>query len=330
MHSHPELQFGDRLLESLDLDIERTTIATMEFPWKLAAPRLKHPPRHVVRVESMEREYLDRIEEKLPSSNLIVGIGGGSCMDCAKYLSWKRHSRLILIPSIVSADACVTRLVAVREQGRVRNVGHAQAEAILIDFGLISAAPARLNRAGAADILSIHTASFDWKLGHEKDGERYSGSIAQRCADVVTELEKHAAEIRSVSSGGIRKLVELFEAENDLCLELGNYRPEEGSEHFFAYAAEHVTRKHFVHGELVSLGILLMAGLQENRPDWLKKLLDSLGVLHRLADVDLEMRELREILSALHKYCQEENLPRTIISEREMSSRVIEELLRDL
>ena len=330
MSEHPELQFGTELVESLQLDPSGTVFATMELPWKLAAPRLMFAPEHVVFVRNMERAQLDEIAGTLPDSDTIVGIGGGSCMDFAKYLAWKRGSRLILIPSIVSVDACVTHLVAVREGGRVRNVGHAQAESLLVDFNLISSAPARLNRAGAADILSIHTASFDWMLGHKKHGEKYDEEIARRCGEVVAELERRAAEMCSVSHAGIQTLVELFEAENDLCLELGNYRPEEGSEHFFAYNAEHLTGKHFIHGELVSLGILLMSRLQKNRPEWLNALLDELGALFRPHDIGLEIEELRQILATLRGYCEAEKLPHTIINETEFSPSIVDELISDL
>jgi glycerol-1-phosphate dehydrogenase [NAD(P)+] len=330
MREHPELRFGADLIEGLDINPSTTVIATMELPWKLVAPRLRCRPDHIVFVQDMERSHLDETEGKLPDFGVVVGVGGGSCMDFAKYLAWKRGSRLILVPSIVSVDACVTHLVAVREDGRVRNIGHAQAESLLIDFTLISAAPARLNRAGAADILSIHTASFDWLLGHQKHAEKYDASIARRCSNVVNELEDCAAEIQAVSHTGIRRLVELFETENDLCLELGNYRPEEGSEHFFAYNTEHVTGKHFIHGELVSLGMLLMARLQKNKPDWLKVLLDTLGVLYQPSDIGLEMAELRHILMSLPDYCRAENLPHTIIDETDFSPTLVDALTAGL
>jgi glycerol dehydrogenase-like iron-containing ADH family enzyme len=330
MREHPELKFGERLLESLKLDPATSVFATMELPWELAAPRLGFEPEHVVYVQSMERDELDRLVSPVPDFEVVVGIGGGSCIDCAKYFSWKRKSRLILIPSVASVDACVTKLVAVREGGKVCYVGDAQAEHLLIDYSLISEAPPRLNRAGAADILSIHTGSFDWRLGHRKNGEEYNDDIARRCADAVKDLEKHAAEIRNVTHKGIRKLIELFEVENDLCLEHGNYRPEEGSEHFFAYNAEHVTGKHFIHGELVCLGILLMARLQQNRPEWLKSLLDELGVLYRPSDIGLTLDELREILITLDDYCRKEKLPHTIIYETDFSSETIEKLISDL
>jgi len=330
MRPHPELQFGERLLESLDFGFSRTVFATMELPWELVLPRLPSLPQHVIFVQTMERSELDRIEEELAEFDLVVGVGGGSCMDCAKYLAWKRNSRLILIPSIASVDACVTPQVAVREGRQVCYVGHAQAEGLLVDFRLISAAPPRLNRAGAADILSIHTGSFDWLLGHTNKKEAYDETIARRCAEVVDELERYAGDICDVTDTGIRKLIELFEAENDLCMEFGNSRPEEGSEHFFAYNAERVTGKHFIHGELVCLGILLMSRLQNNKPEWIASLLKRLGVLYRPSDLGLEMEELYTILTTLAEYCRAEGLAYSIVDECELSPATVKTLVSDL
>jgi hypothetical protein len=92
MKNHPEVQFGDSLLESLKLDPERTVVTAMELPWEIASLRLPFTPASVVFVQTMERVELDRIAETVPDFDVVVGIGGGMCMDCAKYLSWKRAS----------------------------------------------------------------------------------------------------------------------------------------------------------------------------------------------------------------------------------------------
>jgi glycerol dehydrogenase-like iron-containing ADH family enzyme len=325
-----ETRFGNGLIESLEFHRERTLFATMELPWKLVGPRLRPLPRHVAFVQSMERTILDQAADTLPPADTVIGVGGGSALDFAKYLAWRRELRLVLIPSIVSVDACVTPSIGVRDHGRVHYVGHVKPEQVLIDFNLIRAAPPRLNRAGAGDILSIHTGSFDWLLGQEKAGERYDREVALRAAELVRKLERSAAEISRVSDRGIRTLVELFQAENDLCESFGNSRPEEGSEHFFAYNAELRTGKQFVHGEIVCLGILLMSRLQENEPEWVRGLLDELGVLYRPTDIGLGLEELRDTLSTLDAFCRQEGLPHTIIGETLAAQDDIDALISDL
>jgi glycerol-1-phosphate dehydrogenase [NAD(P)+] len=323
-------EYGTDLLESFECDPARTLFVTMELPWGLAVPRLGFRPEHVELVRSTERGALDAAAKAIPDVETVVGVGGGSCMDFAKYLAWRRGSGLVLIPSIVSVDACVTRSVAVREQGRVRYEGDVRADRLLVDFELVAAAPARLNRAGAGDILSIHTASFDWRLAHEKGGERYDAPTARRAARLVEELERNASEVRAVTPDGIRTLVELFRGENDLCEAFGNARPEEGSEHFFAYCAEHTTGKQFVHGEIVALGVVLMSRLQGNRPDEVREALDALGLLYGPDEIGLDRGELRTTLSTLAAYCRTEGLWPTIVDETSLSTDAIDALLSDI
>jgi glycerol dehydrogenase-like iron-containing ADH family enzyme len=315
----PEARFGTDLIESLEFHAERTLFVTMELPWLLVTQRLRSRPGHVEFVKSMERTVLDQAAETLPPIDTVIGVGGGSALDFAKYLAWKRDLRLVLIPSIVSVDACVTSSIGVRDQGRVHYVGQVKPERLLVDFSLIREAPPRLNRAGVGDILSMHTGSFDWLLGHKRDGERYDRQVARRSADLLEELERNAADVSQVTDKGIRTLVELFQAENDLCEGFGNSRPEELR-----------PGKQFIHGEIVCLGILLMSRLQDNRPQWVMALLEDLGVLYRPADIGLDPGELRDSLFNLHEFCRQEGLPTTVIGDTLKLPNAIDALISDL
>jgi len=114
---------------------------------------------------SLDEHELRALTRSVPPVDHIVGIGGGMVMDTAKFVAWQRRTRLLLAPSIISVDASVTNTVAIRREGRVEYDGFVVAESIIADLDLISTAPARLNRAGVGDLLSILTGRFDWALG---------------------------------------------------------------------------------------------------------------------------------------------------------------------
>ena len=67
--------------------------------------------------------------------------------------------------------------------------------------------------------------------------------------------------VRDATDDSLRGLMELHREIGWRCDALGHARFEEGSEHFFAYCFEHVTGSTILHGELVTVGALIMASL---------------------------------------------------------------------
>ena len=116
-------RFGAGSLEGLGQELGDFIVATMPVPWQLAQPRLGASPISVVMVESMEVSVLERQLEGLPPCDTFVGIGGGQAIDMAKYFAWKRGTRLVSIPTVLSVDAFVTPAAGVRREHTVEYVG---------------------------------------------------------------------------------------------------------------------------------------------------------------------------------------------------------------
>jgi glycerol-1-phosphate dehydrogenase [NAD(P)+] len=304
----------------------------MTEPWALLGATLGGNIRQVTFLRGTDDACLRSIEQQLPSSEGVIGVGGGSSLDAAKYIAWTRGIRLLLIPTILSVDACVTNTAAVRVNGRVRYVGDITAEEVLVDSGLLQQAPPRLNRAGIGDILSIHTALEDWHSGASLGGPEWDGAIAGEARGLLVRLEAALPDIRAVTEAGMRELVDLFVAETELCLRAGHSRPEEGTEHYLAYCIEHRARRGFIHGELVGLCIIVMAALQGNAVEHAVQVIRKAGLRVRPHEIGLNKGDVVEAICALAEYVQAEGLFRSAITEAQIditrAREIVEQALR--
>ena len=115
--------------------VERTAVATLnelgpyliavnDPPWSSIASQVPEPTT-VVMAHQMQLAKLDRDVEATADdgAEVIVGFGGGTALDTAKYLAWKRGLPLVQIPTITPVDAGFTDAIGVRADGHVRYAG---------------------------------------------------------------------------------------------------------------------------------------------------------------------------------------------------------------
>lgn len=296
--------------------------------WETAKDRFPAAPRAVAVPRSMERAVIEEQIRGLPAASAVFGIGGGSALDAAKMYSILTGARIALVPSAMSVDAGFCRAVGVRAGGRVRYVGDAPAEVLLVDYDLIERAPPALNRAGVGDVLSIFTALWDWRLAHETLGERLDEHVFNASRGLLDRLFEGAAGVAACNEAGIRLLSDLYAAEVRLCEEFGSSRPEEGSEHYFAYCLEAMTRRPFIHGQIVSLGVVLAALHQEQPIELLLGKLAEFKVLFRPEDIGVTHLEIEQALLRLPSYLDEEKqLPYGIFHHKGMDGETARSLM---
>jgi glycerol-1-phosphate dehydrogenase [NAD(P)+] len=325
----PKVSFNPGIAQGAAERFDSCVVITMPEPWELARAALGGNVRQVAFLTDVEEASLQALVRDLPPAEGVLGIGGGSSLDAAKYVAWTRGSRLVLIPTILSVDACVTNAVAVRTGMRVRYVGDITAEEVLIDYELLRRAPPHLNRAGIGDILSIHTALADWRSGAALGGPTWNDAMAAEAGGMLARLERVLPDIRDVREAGMRELTALFVAETELCLRAGHSRPEEGTEHYLAYCIESVTRRGFVHGELVCLCILIMSVLQGNSPGRAARMIRDAGVRTRPALLGLTEADLTEALCALTDYVRAEGLFPSAVTEAPVGAAHARELVAE-
>lgn len=300
--------YGRDLLRSVPAAYRAQAIVlTQPEPWELVAPVFSGHAPQLHMVETMEHARVREVTQGFERARAVWGVGGGSALDHAKYVAWQTGLPLVLVPSILSVDAGFTKAIGVREGSRVRYVGEVYPEHFLVDFGVLEAAPPLLNRAGVGDILSIFTALWDWREAHARLGERYDAAIAAEAEGLLGRLLSGADAIGRVSDAGLELLAELYVGEVLLCERFGNARPEEGSEHYVAYCIEHLTERHYLHGALVGLGVLLAGAYQGQDLRPVKDFLRAVQLDCSPRAVGLSTDEVLRALMAMGDYVRQES-----------------------
>jgi glycerol-1-phosphate dehydrogenase [NAD(P)+] len=285
-------------------------IAANDPPWSSIADEVP-APRTIVPAHDMELTKLDRDVERTSDdgAEVIVGFGGGTALDTAKYLAWKRGLPLVQIPTITSVDAGFTDAIGVRSEGRVRYVGTIVPEEVVLDIDLIRSAPIHLNRAGVGDVLSCQTGLHDWRAAVAAgEGVAWNEAAAALGETLLGELDSVVVDIHDGSPDGIRWLAASYRRIGAACAALGHSRFEEGSEHFWAYAYEHATGAHHVHGELISFAVVAIAHVQSNDADVAHALVSRAGVRAHPDDLGISRAEFVDNLVGLRAYSHAEGL----------------------
>lgn len=327
------IRLGAGSARGIGSELGRFAVTTMELPWQLTRDLLGAAPACVVMAESMELKVVERQVAGIPAVDAVVAIGGGRAIDLGKYVAWKRELRLVTIPTILSVDAFVTPAAGVREGHRVKYVGAASPDPLIIDYELIRTAPRDLNVAGAGDLLSIHTACFDWEIAERAGRSEYPFVPADvsTARSVLAAVIDSADAIRTCTDSGMKLLVESYMRINTICLPAGHYRVEEGSEHYLFYALEEQLGRAFVHGNIVGLGVYLMSRLQENSPDTITACMDRIGLQYHPVHLGISRPELASALRGLKNYVETRpDLWYTVINKRAVEPEWIERSLAPL
>ncbi len=304
-----DVDYGRGQLAVLLEELGRWVAVTQPEPWEQLGPTLPTEPDLLLWSGDLRPGHLDALVADLPADAALVGIGGGSAMDTAKWLHHRTGRTLVQVPSLPSVDACFTRMTALRDAGGVRYEGDSVPDVVIVDFDLIWSAPRPLVAGGIGDVLSCHTGLHDWALGAAAGRDApWDEAAAARANEYLDDLETLAPLLAAGDDLGVRMLMECHRDIGWMCHDLGHARFEEGSEHFWAYAFEHVTGRTIMHGELVTLGVLTMSTLQGNDPDRPRRIADAAGARTDLDDLGVDWSEVVAALLRLPSFVEEQGL----------------------
>ncbi len=236
--------------------------------------------------------------------------------DAAKYFAAKHDLPLVVIPTALSVDAFITAASGIRKDGCVYYIDTKPPEDLILDLDVIAAAPQTIRAAGISDVMSIATGSWDWKFadsrGKNPPGMEFITWVYENAQVILEAVLDCAGAAGRGDRDGLKSLYDCLAMEVQLCNQVGHARPEEGTEHYFAYCAENHMGHGLPHGDLVGPGIINAARWQGQDTARLESALKACHIpLDRIPTETVERVRLE-----LPAYCTHHKLPYGIAHEQ--------------
>lgn len=302
-----------------ELDERRPILLVTSIPaWNSVKGQLHLPIRRQVNVAeatTVHWEFLLESGHDARQFQVVYAVGDGLVADAAKYMAVKLGLPLICLPTALSVDAFLTSASGIRQDGCVDYIETKPPEYVIVGFNVIAAAPEFLRAAGICDVPSIATGCWDWQFAHERSqnppGMEFIPYVYDNAQSILRGVLDCAEAAGRGDPDGLKQLLDYLALEVQLCNQVGHSRPEEGSEHYFAYSVENIVGYGLPHGDLVSPGIITIARLQGQDTAPLERALRLCHIpLDRLPD-----QATQEMLRGLPEYVRQHNLPFGIAHE---------------
>lgn len=282
-------------------------LVTSQAAWDAVKDLLHLPIVWQVDVQRATTEYWESLMEDF-KGEVIYAVGGGLPADTAKYIGMKKELKVVCLPTALSVDAFTAWSSGVRVKGCVEYITTKIVDELVIDFDVIANAPPFIRAAAICDLLSIATGRWDWKFSEEKGKnppEQKFIPYIDRMAESILQGTINCAEAAGKGAkDGLKQLLDCVILETKMLNQIGHARPEEGSEHYFAYLVENFTGPGHPHANLVCPGILVMAAIQGQNIADLKRTMQHCSIPLNTIPHDT----IKETLKQLPQYSIEHEL----------------------
>lgn len=188
--------------------------------------------------------------------NVIIGFGGGTVLDLAKYAAFVSKAMYLCLPTTLSNDSLASPVAVLGTEGNARKTFKCTIpDAIIVDVNVITGAPDRQLLAGIGDTISKYTALNDWKMAHTMGNSKvddFAYMISKMAFNTIC-----YSEPMELKSKDFIKLLTQALVMGGLAMEIaGDSRPASGAEHLFCHALEEnfSEQVNVTHGIAVAMG----------------------------------------------------------------------------
>ena len=149
-------------------------------------------------------DTITKIINKFPKSEItrVIGIGGGSSLDVAKYVAFKLGKNKIMIPTTFGSGSEVTRISVLKVNGKKQSFHDDGliADTAIVDSYFIENSPEEIIRNSAIDALAQCSEGFD-----SKNGNQYTKFLCNHAfellEDGIINMDKEKIVLGSLISG---------------------------------------------------------------------------------------------------------------------------------
>jgi glycerol dehydrogenase len=302
------------LLGKQGLILASPSVKDKVFPGRDVDRSARAIPIEVFGGECCEDE-LSRLSASIAQTHadVLVGMGGGKTIDTAKIAADRVGIPVIIVPTIASTDApCSGCAVLYSKDGVFDSVCYQKMNpaVVLVDVGIIAAAPTRFLVSGMGDALSTwfearsceRTQSANECGGY---GTTAGLGIAKLCYETLLS-HGAAAKLASESHLVTPALDRIVEA-NILLSGIGFESAGLAAAHSIHNGLTTLAETHaFYHGEKVAFGVLAGLQLTDASADEAANVFsfcEDVGLPTTLADIGLGNTDRRKLMEAAEKAC---------------------------